>query len=153
MFSWCCHAVEITEESVANEALHLTAAMQYCGFWSVETSAMLHLQEPIKWIQNHSMSLYVLHMFFFWSTFDINMFSRLKYVLSIFCPLLRFSAILWISGYTPFHVQPAIFLLPWLWACQVCTLQWMILNPFFGFLCGHWSTSSPSLQKQLTHTQ
>ncbi|KAI9444037.1 CHAT domain-containing protein [Lactarius indigo] len=34
-FLSCCHAAEITEESVAEEALHLTAAMQYCGFRSV----------------------------------------------------------------------------------------------------------------------
>ena len=34
-FLSCCHAAEITGESVADEALHLTAAMQYCGFRSV----------------------------------------------------------------------------------------------------------------------
>jgi hypothetical protein len=34
-FLSCCHAAEITEESVADEGLHLTAAMQYCGFRSV----------------------------------------------------------------------------------------------------------------------
>ncbi|KAN0128213.1 CHAT domain containing protein [Lactarius tabidus] len=34
-FLSCCHAAEITQESVADEALHLTAAMQYCGFRSV----------------------------------------------------------------------------------------------------------------------
>ncbi|KAH9041482.1 CHAT domain-containing protein [Lactarius deliciosus] len=34
-FLACCHATEITEDSVADEALHLTAAMQYCGFRSV----------------------------------------------------------------------------------------------------------------------
>ena len=34
-FLSCCHAVEITEGSVADEGLHLTAAMQYCGFRSV----------------------------------------------------------------------------------------------------------------------
>jgi CHAT domain-containing protein len=34
-FLSCCHAAEITEESVADEALHLTAAMQYYGFRSV----------------------------------------------------------------------------------------------------------------------
>jgi CHAT domain-containing protein len=34
-FLSCCHAAEITVESVSDEALHLTAAMQYCGFWSV----------------------------------------------------------------------------------------------------------------------
>ena len=34
-FLSCCHASEITERSVADEALHLTAAMQYCGFRSV----------------------------------------------------------------------------------------------------------------------
>jgi len=34
-FLSCCHAAEITDESVADEALHLTAAMQYCGFRSV----------------------------------------------------------------------------------------------------------------------
>ncbi|KAH9005397.1 CHAT domain-containing protein [Lactarius hatsudake] len=35
VFLSCCHAAEITEESIADEALHLTAAMQYCGFRSV----------------------------------------------------------------------------------------------------------------------
>ncbi|KAH8978015.1 CHAT domain-containing protein, partial [Lactarius akahatsu] len=34
-FPSCCHAAEITQESIADEALHLTAAMQYCGFRSV----------------------------------------------------------------------------------------------------------------------
>jgi CHAT domain-containing protein len=34
-FLSCCHTAEITQESVADEALHLTAAMQYCGFRSV----------------------------------------------------------------------------------------------------------------------
>ncbi|KAI9462886.1 CHAT domain-containing protein [Lactarius psammicola] len=34
-FLSCCHTAEITEESIADEALHLTAAMQYCGFRSV----------------------------------------------------------------------------------------------------------------------
>ncbi|KAN0134110.1 CHAT domain containing protein [Lactarius tabidus] len=34
-FLSCCHAAEITAESVSYEALHLTAAMQYCGFRSV----------------------------------------------------------------------------------------------------------------------
>ena len=34
-FLSCCHAAEITEDSVADEALHLTAAIQYCGFRSV----------------------------------------------------------------------------------------------------------------------
>ncbi|KAH9162888.1 CHAT domain-containing protein [Lactarius sanguifluus] len=34
-FLSCCHAAEITEDSVADEGLHLTAAMQYCGFRSV----------------------------------------------------------------------------------------------------------------------
>ena len=34
-FLSCCHAAEITGESIADEALHLTAAMQYCGFRSV----------------------------------------------------------------------------------------------------------------------
>jgi CHAT domain-containing protein/tetratricopeptide (TPR) repeat protein len=34
-FLSCCHAAEITEESVADEGIHLTAAMQYCGFRSV----------------------------------------------------------------------------------------------------------------------
>ncbi|KAH8986004.1 hypothetical protein EDB92DRAFT_1781287, partial [Lactarius akahatsu] len=31
----CCHAAEITEESIAGKGLHLTAAMQYCGFRNV----------------------------------------------------------------------------------------------------------------------
>ncbi len=31
----CCHTAEITKESISDEALHLTAAMQYCGFRSV----------------------------------------------------------------------------------------------------------------------
>ena len=35
VFLSCCHAAEITKDSVADEALHLTAAMQYCGFRSV----------------------------------------------------------------------------------------------------------------------
>ncbi|KAI0298442.1 hypothetical protein B0F90DRAFT_1632621, partial [Multifurca ochricompacta] len=30
-----CHAAELTDESIADEALHLAAAMQYCGFRSV----------------------------------------------------------------------------------------------------------------------
>ena len=34
-FLSCCHAAEITEGSVADEGLHLAAAMQYCGFRSV----------------------------------------------------------------------------------------------------------------------
>ena len=34
-FLSCCHAAQITEASIADEALHLTAAMQYCGFRSV----------------------------------------------------------------------------------------------------------------------
>ena len=34
-FLSCCHAAEITAESVSDEALHLTAAVQYCGFRSV----------------------------------------------------------------------------------------------------------------------
>ncbi|KAH9047523.1 CHAT domain-containing protein [Lactarius deliciosus] len=34
-FLSCCHAAEITQDSVADEGLHLTAAMQYCGFRSV----------------------------------------------------------------------------------------------------------------------
>jgi hypothetical protein len=34
-FLSCCHTAEITDESIADEALHLTAAMQYCGFRSV----------------------------------------------------------------------------------------------------------------------
>ena len=34
-FLSCCHAAEITGDSIADEALHLTAAMQYCGFRSV----------------------------------------------------------------------------------------------------------------------
>jgi tetratricopeptide (TPR) repeat protein len=35
VFLSCCHAAEITADSVSDEALHLTAAMQYCGFRSV----------------------------------------------------------------------------------------------------------------------
>ena len=34
-FLSCCHTAEITKESIADEALHLTAGMQYCGFRSV----------------------------------------------------------------------------------------------------------------------
>ena len=34
-FLSCCHTAEITEKSIADESLHLTAAMQYCGFRSV----------------------------------------------------------------------------------------------------------------------
>ena len=34
-FLSACHTAELTDESAADEALHLTAAMQYCGFRSV----------------------------------------------------------------------------------------------------------------------
>ena len=34
-FLAACHTAELTEESIADEVLHLTAAMQYCGFRSV----------------------------------------------------------------------------------------------------------------------
>ncbi|KAH9965133.1 CHAT domain-containing protein [Lactifluus volemus] len=34
-FLSACHTAELTEESIADEVLHLTAAMQYCGFRSV----------------------------------------------------------------------------------------------------------------------
>ena len=34
-FLSACHTAELNEESIADEALHLTAAMQYCGFRSV----------------------------------------------------------------------------------------------------------------------
>jgi CHAT domain-containing protein len=34
-FLSACHSAELTEGSVADEILHLTAAMQYCGFRSV----------------------------------------------------------------------------------------------------------------------
>ncbi|KAH9969774.1 CHAT domain-containing protein [Russula dissimulans] len=34
-FLSACHTAELTEESIADEALHLAAAMQYCGFRSV----------------------------------------------------------------------------------------------------------------------
>jgi CHAT domain-containing protein len=34
-FLSACHTAEPTEESITDEALHLTAAMQYCGFRSV----------------------------------------------------------------------------------------------------------------------
>jgi CHAT domain-containing protein len=34
-FLSACHTAELTEDSIADEALHLAAAMQYCGFRSV----------------------------------------------------------------------------------------------------------------------
>ncbi|KAI0298421.1 CHAT domain-containing protein [Multifurca ochricompacta] len=34
-FLAACHTAELTDESIADEALHLTAAVQYCGFRSV----------------------------------------------------------------------------------------------------------------------
>ncbi len=34
-FLSACHTAELTEESIADEGLHLTAALQYCGFRSV----------------------------------------------------------------------------------------------------------------------
>jgi CHAT domain-containing protein len=34
-FLSACHTAELTEESIADEALHLAAAMQFCGFRSV----------------------------------------------------------------------------------------------------------------------
>src|SRR6266702_2586615 len=36
-FLSCCHTAELTEESIADEALHLTITMLYCGFQSVVT--------------------------------------------------------------------------------------------------------------------
>ena len=45
-FLSCCHAAEITEESIADEALHLTAAMQYCGFRSV-VGAMWEMADTV----------------------------------------------------------------------------------------------------------
>jgi CHAT domain-containing protein len=34
-FLSACHTAELTEESIADEVLHLAAAMQFCGFRSV----------------------------------------------------------------------------------------------------------------------
>jgi len=34
-FLSACHTAELTEESIADEGLHLSAAVQYSGFWSV----------------------------------------------------------------------------------------------------------------------
>jgi len=34
-FLAACHTAELTEESIADEGLHLTGAVQYCGFRSV----------------------------------------------------------------------------------------------------------------------
>ena len=34
-FLAACHTAELTDESLADEALHLAAAMQYCGFRSI----------------------------------------------------------------------------------------------------------------------
>jgi len=34
-FLSACHSAELTDESTANEVLHLAAAMQFCGFRSV----------------------------------------------------------------------------------------------------------------------
>ena len=34
-FLSACHTAELTEDSIADEGIHLTAAMQYCGFRSV----------------------------------------------------------------------------------------------------------------------
>ena len=34
-FLSACHTAELTEESIADEVIHLAAAMQFCGFWSV----------------------------------------------------------------------------------------------------------------------
>jgi CHAT domain-containing protein len=34
-FLSACHTAELTEDSIADEGLHLAAAMQYCGFRSV----------------------------------------------------------------------------------------------------------------------
>ena len=34
-FLSACHTAELTDGSIADEALHLTAAMQHCGFRSV----------------------------------------------------------------------------------------------------------------------
>ncbi|KAH8990911.1 hypothetical protein EDB86DRAFT_2806946 [Lactarius hatsudake] len=34
-FLSACHTAELTEDCIADEGLHLAAAMQFCGFWSV----------------------------------------------------------------------------------------------------------------------
>jgi len=47
-FLSACHTAEITEESIADEGLHLAAAVQYCGFRSVVGTmwAMADLDGP-----------------------------------------------------------------------------------------------------------
>ena len=35
VFLLACHTAQLTDESIADEGLHLAAAMQYCGFRSV----------------------------------------------------------------------------------------------------------------------
>jgi CHAT domain-containing protein len=51
-FLSACHTAELTEDSIADEVLHLTAAMQYCGFrsvvgtmWAVVDESGQHLVE------------------------------------------------------------------------------------------------------------
>jgi CHAT domain-containing protein len=48
-FLSACHTAEMTDGSIADEALHLTAAMQYCGFRSVvgTTWAMVDTDGPV----------------------------------------------------------------------------------------------------------
>jgi CHAT domain-containing protein len=44
-FLSACHTAELTEDSIADEALHLAAAMQYCGFRSVVGTMWAMLDE------------------------------------------------------------------------------------------------------------
>ena len=48
-FLAACHTAEMTDESVADEGLHLVAAMQYCGFRSVVGTmwAMADIDGPV----------------------------------------------------------------------------------------------------------
>ncbi|KAI0293778.1 CHAT domain-containing protein [Russula brevipes] len=43
-----CHTAELTEGSIADEGLHLTAALQHCGFRSVKNGDAPHYERSAK---------------------------------------------------------------------------------------------------------
>ncbi|KAI0298175.1 CHAT domain-containing protein [Multifurca ochricompacta] len=52
-FLSACHTAELTDESMSDEALHLAAAMQYCGFRSVVGTMWAMLDEDGRDLSKH----------------------------------------------------------------------------------------------------
>ena len=52
-FLSACHTAELTEESIADEVLHLAAAMQYCGFRSVVGTMWAMVDEDGRDLAKH----------------------------------------------------------------------------------------------------